>query len=124
MMPMTTESVGGKGTSEYGLTRLVMVAGAAVDAVAIVLESLKTSGHFPDGSWLPTAMSIVGTLAIVLAQLGYTRSRTMVKLAEAAPVAVAGVATAVPLAMAAARELTSPPPASPLPTPPVLPPSK
>lgn len=102
---MATESEG-RATSEFSLARIVMVAGAAVDGVAILLESLKTSGHFPSASWLPTALVVVGTLSVVLAQLGYTRSRTMVKLAEAAPVAV----SVPPLVVAATREALSPPP--------------
>jgi hypothetical protein len=100
---MATESEG-RGTSEYGLARIVMVAGAAVDGVAILLEALKTSGHFPSASWLPTALTVVGTLAIVLAQLGYTRSRTMVKLAENAPAAFGSAAAQIPLVVTAAKE--------------------
>ena len=102
----------GTQTSEFRLARVVMVVGACVDGVAIVLESLKQTGLFPHASWLPVVLGGVGTLSIVLAQLGYTRSRTLVKLAEAMPQAVQSAAVLPPLVKTAVEEVRSPPPPS------------
>ncbi len=102
------EPTEGAQTSEFRLAKVVMVVGACVDGVAILLESLKQSGLFPYASWLPVVLGAVGTLSIVLAQLGYTKSRTMVKLAEAMPSAVAGIASVAPLVKAAVTEVRTP----------------
>ena len=98
------EPTEGMQTSEWRLAKVVMVIGACVDGVAILLEGLKQSGVFPASSWLPVVLGGVGTLSIVLAPLGYTRSRTMVKLAEAAPSLGASLGSTLPLAIQAAKE--------------------
>ena len=85
----------GKNTSEFKLAKLVIFAGIAVDVVGALLEGLKHAGL--DFGWLPAAMIVVGTLASLLASLGYTRSRTMVKVAQIAPKVGAEVAHVLPL---------------------------
>jgi hypothetical protein len=71
----------GSKTSEFKLTAVMMLVGAVLDGIGIVLESLKDSGVI-HGSWLPVTLVIVGTGLMLFKALGYTRSRTVIKLAE------------------------------------------
>jgi hypothetical protein len=94
---MSDEIKSGSETSEFSLTKLAMYAGIGLDAIGIALESLKSTGAFEGSSWLPATLVVVGTLLALLSKLGYTRSRTMLKLASAQPVAAKEVAAVVPL---------------------------
>lgn len=86
----------GAQTSEFQLTKYVFFAGMFLDAVGILLEQLQI--HFQAKSgFLPVVLVVVGSLMSLAKALGYTRSRTMVKLQEAAPVAVSAGAELVPL---------------------------
>jgi hypothetical protein len=92
---MSDEVKPGSETSEFTITKYVYYAGLALDGIGITLEALKEQGV--NFGWLPTVLVIIGSLMVLLKALGYTRSRTMVKLAAAAPVAARGVAEVVPL---------------------------
>jgi hypothetical protein len=85
----------GSQTSEARFTAWAMVAGAVIDGVGILLEMLKESAVF-SGSWLPVALVVCGTLTMLLAKLGYTRSRTLVKLAALQPQGVKAVSELAP----------------------------
>ena len=72
----------GSSTSEFKLTAVVVFLGAALDVAGIVLDAIKDAG-VSTGAWVPVSALVVGTLLMLLAKLGYTRSRTLVKIAEA-----------------------------------------
>lgn len=67
-------------TSEAKFTAVAMVLGTVLDAAGIALGTLKDSGAI-SGTWLPIAILVCGTLLMLVSKLGYTRSRTLVKLA-------------------------------------------
>ena len=94
----------GKNTSEFSLTKWVIIIGTVLDLAGIVLEALKEQVH---AGWFPTVLVVVGTLMALVKALGYTRSRTMLKLADLAPVIAPEVAAAIPLFVALAKELKS-----------------
>ncbi len=93
----------GRETSEFWLTKVIVVGAAILDAIALVLETLHQAGILPDKPWAATALAAVGTVMAVVKATGYTRSRTLQKLAELAPAAAAGVAAAAPFAKAVAE---------------------
>lgn len=95
----------GAQTSEFWLTKAIAIGAAVIDGVAVVLDSLHEAGVLPDKPWAATALAAVATIMAVVKAMGYTRSRTLLKLAEAAPAAAAGVAATVPFARATAEEL-------------------
>lgn len=100
----------GRETSEFSLTKWIAIGAAALDIVALILETLHGAGLLPDRPWAATALAAVGTIMAVVKATGYTRSRTLQKLAELAPVAAQGAAATVPFARAVAeavRELSS-----------------
>ena len=92
----------GNTTSEWKLTALVMMFGAALDAVGITLGALKDAGVLGGGAWLPVTLTVVGSLMMVAKAMGYTRSRTLVKMAEQMPATTTQVVeaahSAIPLA--------------------------
>ena len=106
----------GKNTSEFSLTKWVIIIGTVLDLAGIVLEALKEQVH---AGWFPTVLVVVGTLMALVKALGYTRSRTMLKLADLAPVIAPEVAQVLPLLPALVQELRGRP--SQLPLPGVLP---
>lgn len=108
-------STAGSQTSEFKLTKWVLIAGLSLDAIGILLESLKGVADF---GWIPSVLIVVGSLMALVKALGYTRSRTMVKLAEATPKVAVGVAELVPLAKELAAEVKSSSAPAGLPTPP------
>lgn len=85
-------STPGSQTSEFKLTGLLVIFACLVDLASLVLGGLQQGGAtFP---WLAGAISVVATIAGLVKALGYTRSRTMLKLADMqAPVAQAVHAT-------------------------------
>lgn len=86
----------GRATSEFSLAKLVIILGVALDGTGLILETLGNAGlHF---GWMPPVLVVVGTLTALVAKLGYTRSRTMLKLAAMQPQAVEVGKTAVPFA--------------------------
>jgi len=113
----------GSETSEFTLAKMVLVAGVVVDVAAIALAALQDSGaHW---GWLPGAMLVVGMLTKLFGALGYTRSRTMVKVAALQPQASEVLRVSVPFVKEVAslvrEELKRPPPGDSLPTPPERP---
>lgn len=86
----------GNETSEFSLTKLVILAGLSLDIIAIALEGIGSLGV--NFGWIPPVMVVVGTLSMLVAKLGYTRSRTLVKLQAQVPQLVTEVSGTLPLA--------------------------
>jgi hypothetical protein len=78
------EAGSGIKSSEFKLSAVALVVGTGLDVVAAMLSTLAEAGV--GGKWVAGAMLVCGLLLKVAAVLGYTKSRTLVKLAEAAPV--------------------------------------
>ena len=75
------EPTPGSMTSEFKFAKVVFFVGLALDVAAGVLHQLQGSGvAFP---WFPTVLAGIGALMNVVSFLGYSRSRTAVKVAEA-----------------------------------------
>lgn len=72
----------GTATSEFKLTAVVVILGTVLDFIGITLETLQGQGILPSGGWLSSVLVVVGSLLVLGKALGYTRSRTMLKLAE------------------------------------------
>lgn len=72
------ETKPGVETSEFKLARLVIIAGLSLDVVAMVMEGMKNMGL--NFGWMPLVLTVLGTLTALVKGLGYTRSRTMLKL--------------------------------------------
>lgn len=75
-----SDSAGSK-TSEFRLTKYVLIGGAVLEALALVLHSLQEQGL--GGQVVVTALLVVGVALQVASLLGYQRSRATVKAAEA-----------------------------------------
>jgi hypothetical protein len=101
----------GASTSEFKLSAVIALAGAALDVAGILLGSLRESGLVA-GGWLPATLVVVGALVMVAQGLGYSRSRTLVKLAELQPRTTEAIKLTVPLAkelaLAIREELSKP----------------
>lgn len=93
----------GRETSEFALTKWIAIGAAILDIIAVILETLHGAGFLPDKPWAATALAAVATVMAVVKATGYTRSRTLQKLAELAPVAAQGAASTVPFARAVAE---------------------
>lgn len=91
----------GNTTSEYALTKWVMVAGMVLTVIAAVLQELQNQGM--NFGWLPVALAIVGPLMALVKAMGYTASRTHVKTAELAAKGAMEVAHLIPLVQEAVR---------------------
>lgn len=70
----------GHKTSEFKLTRLVVIVGACLEALGIILETMQGAWMLHP-SWLPSVLVVVGALMIVVKALGYERGRVLQKLA-------------------------------------------
>lgn len=70
-------------SSEFKLSALALMAGTGLDVVAAFLATLQDAGI--GGKWVAGAMLVCGLALKVASVFGYTKSRTLVKLAEAAP---------------------------------------
>lgn len=111
-------------TSEFLVTAVLLILGSILDGAGIVLNALQESGTVQAG-WLPVALVAAGTGLMLVKALGYTRSRTMVKLAAQQPALTEVLKISTPLALEVARILREdpslvglmrrPPPASPAP---------
>lgn len=84
----------GKKSSEFKLTTLVVLAGLALDVVAVCLETLTGVGVV--APWFPSVIAAIGGLMALLKAMGYTRSRTLLKLQEQAPALAAEVRADIP----------------------------
>ena len=86
----------GATTSEFKLTVVVMALGACLDGVSVALDAVQAN-HLvdPNAHWFAIALAVLGTTMTLVKALGYTRSRTMVKVAELAGPAASGVASGV-----------------------------
>jgi hypothetical protein len=118
----------GSSTSEFKLTMLVLAIGAVLDGLSVTLEAVQST-HLVDPSvhWFNACLAVTGTLMMLVKALGYTRSRTLVKMAALAEPAAAGVAAQLPflvaerdnlkeaLAQLKGQPLPQPSPASPTP---------
>lgn len=93
----------GAQTSEFKIASVLLVLGAALDAAAVVLHVIQGTGL--DAPWLSIALLVTGTGLSVMSTWGYTRSRTLVKLAELQPQASAVIGQAMPLAKEIVRIL-------------------
>lgn len=112
----------GTQTSEFKLTVAVMILGAVLDGIGVALGTLKDAGM--TYQWLPLALVVVGSAITLFKAMGYTRSRTLQKLAELQPQAVEVTKASVPFVVAVAKavkELEQPPLATPPDRPSVLP---
>ena len=70
----------GKDTSEYAITKLSMILSMVAFVLGIVISVLsQVSTAFPNLVWVGTALSILGPIATVLAQLGYNKGRVLLK---------------------------------------------
>lgn len=122
-----TSPVGsGSDTSEFWLTKAFLLLAIIVDLIAIGFDAAREAGLLQGVAWAPTALAVVATVAAVAKALGYTRSRTLQKLAVLAPGAAVGVAAVAPFAKAvgeAVAEALKPQPAQTLPSGPQSPPS-
>lgn len=67
-------------TSEYKLTRLIVIVGSLVAALGSVLEALASVGLFPRAVGI--GLVIVGALTAVLKAMGYESARVKLKVAE------------------------------------------
>lgn len=93
----------GRATSEFWLAKVLVLVAAALDVVSIVMETLHAAGVLPDKPWVVTALAVAATVMAGFKALGYTRSRTLLKLAELQPKAASGVADTAPFARATAE---------------------
>lgn len=80
-------AIQGTQTSEFKLTMVVIIVGIVMEAFAGILTQLQTAN--PTSTWVGVAMSVVGAVMILLKALGYTKSRTALKLGELAAGAAA-----------------------------------
>lgn len=85
----------GEETSEFMLTKVVMAFGAILDIGGVLLEALR--GSELQATWLPAAMMVCGSLLILAKALGYTRSRTVQKVAMMGPQAMEVAKGRIPL---------------------------
>jgi hypothetical protein len=83
----------GKGSSEFKLTVWVVILGTIFDSIAIGLGTLQE--HGVAGKWLAGGIFLVSTVMMLLKALGYTRSRTLVKLGDQVPGATRATKEAV-----------------------------
>lgn len=94
---MADETKPGSATSEFKLSAAVILIGTVIDFVSIGLGTLRDQGV--QGAWLTGALAVCGTLMVIASALGYSRSRTLVKLSAQAPAATQAVRDeVVPLA--------------------------
>lgn len=93
----------GRATSEFSLTKWLIIIAGGLDVVSILFEVLHASNVLPEKPWVITALAATATVMAGLKALGYTRSRTLLKLAELAPRAASGVADISPFARATAQ---------------------
>lgn len=84
-MPDPTPTPGTQ-TSEYALTRLLVIVGVILQAGSAALATLPADTS--QAKWVAIATAICGTGLQVLSVLGYTRSRTEIKTALIPPPAL------------------------------------
>jgi hypothetical protein len=96
----------GSATSEFKLTAVVVLVGTVLDAIGISLEALRDNG-IVTASWLSPVLVVVGSLLVLGKALGYTRSRTLLKLAEQQGAAAQAVKEIGPPLAQTLRELLS-----------------
>lgn len=89
------ETKPGTKTSEFKLASLVIVIGLGLDVTAVLLQTLTEIGV--SAPWFTQVLAVLGTLSTLVAALGYTRSRTLVKLQTQAPAFAAEVRSDIPL---------------------------
>lgn len=112
----------GTATSEFKMTAVVVILGTILDFIGITLETLQTQGVIPSGGWLSSVLVVVGSLLVLGKALGYTRSRTLLKLAEQSGAATVAVKEVAPPLVQTLRELLAELKAAKGSTPPQLPP--
>lgn len=74
---VTNPAAPGNQTSEFKLTRIALVLGAALEGFAGILHTLKDAGV--EAPWFATALLVVGAAVQIASLFGYQRSRTVVK---------------------------------------------
>lgn len=77
--PSTNPTAPGSETSEGLWNKIIQIACAVVVVVATALTALQA--QFPNVVWVQVAMSAVAGLVSILTQLGYLKSRTLIKTA-------------------------------------------
>jgi hypothetical protein len=82
----------GSSTSEFSLTKLVLVVGTLVTAIGTTLAVLPTVGV--SGHWVGVALAGLAMVSKVLALLGYQNARTSLKQSELAAASARGAAAA------------------------------
>jgi hypothetical protein len=70
----------GQSTSEFQLARLVIIIGAVLEGASVVLHQFQDAGI--GTGWVPMALGAAGGLLQIISLLGYTKSRTIVKVAQ------------------------------------------
>jgi hypothetical protein len=75
----TVPAPSGTSTTEFKLTVAAMILGVVLETVATVLHSLQDAGV--DKPWIPAVLAVIGALIQMASLFGYTKSRTVVKVA-------------------------------------------
>lgn len=74
---VTNPAAPGIQTTEYKLTRISLIVGAALEAFAGILHTLQDAGL--SAPWFTTALLVVGAAVQIASLFGYTKSRTLLK---------------------------------------------
>lgn len=82
--PATAENITpltpGKSTTEFFFAKLTTILSIVAFSVGIVADVLgQVSAAFPSLTWIGPVLNVVGVIGSVLATLGYTKSRTVLK---------------------------------------------
>jgi hypothetical protein len=78
----------GVSTSEYSMTKWVMILGYAAFGIGVAMDVLTAvSSSFPTLTWVGPVLNVLGLVSGLLAQLGYNRGRVLVKTAASAATA-------------------------------------
>jgi cation transporter-like permease len=81
--PSTTLNAG-KDTSEFKLTKVMMIASMVVAVCGGLTETLsQLTSVLPNAKWVGTAMMLISLVSAAAAQIGYALSRGMVKAGHA-----------------------------------------
>lgn len=109
----------GKNTSEFSLTKLIVIAGFVVTLIGALLQGLQETGVLEGVAWVPTVVMAIGMATALLKGLGYTAGRTTLKAAELTQKGTVAAASLIPLvkeAVALAKEAAALPVPAPLET--------
>jgi hypothetical protein len=93
----------GNETSEFKLTKVAMICSIVVAVLGGVTETLQqVSSFLPGATWVGPALTVVGILSALAAQIAYTVTRGVVKAAHVTALGKVAVANATAVSPAAA----------------------